>query len=175
MIKIENNELIIRSLNKNDINCLKLMRVDSVIYHFEPTFLIELQGEINAAIDVISNMDLLIDRQIILGIFKKEDPSIFLGLAEFYDYKSSGVIISIGYRLLSKYWRQGFGTSCVSLLLDFIRNNLSAKIVTAHVLANNLASKKCLEKNGFTYLLNKKEDWGHKHLEDTDVYTYDFV
>lgn len=173
MIKIENDKLIIRSLTNSDIDGLIAMRKDVDVYRYEPTFLIEIQGAITEAINTVANMDLFIDRQVILGIYKKENPSVFIGLAEFYDYKTSGVIISIGYRFLSKYWGKGFGSSCVSLLLEFIRKNTNAKMATAHVLPNNIASKKCLEKNGFEYLLRKKEDWGHEQLEDTDVYTID--
>jgi hypothetical protein len=43
-------------------------------------------------------MDLEEHRQCILGVYEKTDPSVLAGLAEFYDFKPSGKVISIGYR-----------------------------------------------------------------------------
>jgi len=52
----------------------------------------------------IQGLDLWKDRQCILGIFEKSDPDVLVGLAELYDFKPSGKVISIGYRLRSDYW-----------------------------------------------------------------------
>lgn len=170
---IENDKLIIRSINKGDAKGIMDLRNDIEVYRYEPSHLIELQGSIDEALASIANMDLYKDRQCILGVFKIDNPNSLIGIAEFYDYKLSGDIISIGYRLLSKYWGQGLGPSCVSALLDYIRKNTEVKIVTAHVLPENTKSKRCLQKNGFEYLTRKKEDWGRGELLDTDIYKFD--
>ena len=149
------------------------MRNDKRIYRCEPTFLAELQGTAESAMSAVRNMDLIRDRQCILGIYETADPDALIGLAEFYDFKASGKIISIGYRLRPEYWGRGIGTQSVHAMLDSIKGNTKAELVTAHVMPENKASSRCLLKNGFEYLATKQEDWGHGGLIPTDVYTYD--
>jgi RimJ/RimL family protein N-acetyltransferase len=96
-----------------------------------------------------------------------------VGLAELYDFKPSGKVISLGYRFLSMYWGRGIASSCVRALLDYIQSNTAVELVTAHVIPDNKASARCLTKNGFEYLLTKPEDWGYSQLYATDVYTFD--
>ncbi len=102
-ICIENDRLLICSPNNNDLEDLRALRCDQRVYRYEPTFLIELQGTPEAALESIQNMDLFEDRECILGVYEKTDPSALIGLAEFYDFKSSGKVISIGYRFLPEH------------------------------------------------------------------------
>ena len=172
-IRIENDRLLICPLNNRDLKGLIALRCDQQVYIYEPTFLIELQGLPETALEMIQKMDLHENRQCILGVYEKEDPSALIGLAEFYDFKPSGKIISIGYRFLSDYWGKGIASSCISALLEYIQNNTKVELVTAHVLSENKASARCLVKNGFEYLLTKTEDWGYGRSCEADIYTYD--
>lgn len=170
---IENDRLGLRRLKCKDLNILTEMRSDEKIYRYEPTFLAELQGTAGEALEALCGMKLDTDRQCILGIYEKKEPDNIVGLAELYDYKTSGKVISIGYRLRPEYWGRGIGTSCVSALIDFIKNNTDVELVTAHVMPANIASSRILIKNGFKYLLTKTEDWGHDEPTVADVYTLD--
>ena len=172
-IHIENDRLIICCLKDRDLKGLEALRGDQRVYCYEPTFLAELQGTPEEALETIQNMDLYEDRQCILGVYEKTDPGVLVGLAEFYDYKPSGKVISLGQRFLSKYWGKGIGSSCIGALLNYIQNNTEVELVTAHVLPGNKASARCIVKHGFEYLLTKTEDWGYGQLCVTDVYTFD--
>ena len=172
-ICIENDRLHIRSLEEQDLDGLSEIRNDPLVYRYEPVFLSELQGTADEALETIRQMDLFRDRQCILGVFEKSDPGTLAGLAEFYDYKPSGSVISAGYRFLSKNWGRGLATSCVSALLQYLRDHTEVKLVTAHVIPENRASARCLEKNGFEYLLTKTEDWGYETPCTAEVYTCD--
>ena len=172
-ICIENDRLVIRSLKKRDLKGLEALRCDQRVYCYEPTFLMELQGTPEEALETLQHMDLYEDRQCILGVYEKTAPSILVGLAELYDFKPSGKVISLGYRFSSKYWGKGIASSCVRALLNYIQNNTEVELVTAHVIPENKASARCLLKNGFEYLLTKQEDWGCSHLCVADVYTFD--
>ena len=172
-IYIENDRLLIRSLDHRDLGGLKALRSDPRVYAYEPTFLTELQGSPEAALETMRNLDLFEDRQCVLGVYEKTDPSVFLGLAEFYDFKPSGKVISIGYRFLSEYWGKGVASSCANALLQYIQSSTKVELVTAHVRTENKASARSLLKNGFEYLLTKEEDWGYDHLCVADVYTFD--
>lgn len=170
---IENDRLIICSLTDRDLKGLEVLRCDKRVYCYEPTFLAELQGTPEAALKAIQKMDLYADRQCILGVYEKTDPSVLVGLAELYDFKPSGKVISLGYRFLSKYWGKGIATSCIQALLKYIQNNTKVELITAHVLPENKASARCLLKNKFEFLLTKTEDWGYEQLCVADVYTFD--
>lgn len=172
-IQIENDRLLIRGLQDRDLDGLTAMREDQRIYRYEPSFLAELQGTPEEALRAIQRMDLYKDRQCILGIFEKAGRGALAGLAELYDYKPSGKVISIGYRLIPECWGRGIGSGCVRALVDFIQNNTQVQLITAHVIPDNRASSRCLLKNGFEYLLTKTEDWGHDRLSVADVYTLD--
>ena len=172
-IYIENERLLIHSLKQQDLDSLRSMRCDELVYRYEPVFLTELQGSPEEALETLRRMDLYKDRQCVLGVYEKTDPEVLVGLAELYDYKPSGKVISIGYRFRSEYWGRGIATSCVQALLKFIQDKTEVELVTAHVLPDNKASARCLLKNGFEYLLTKTEDWGYDSPCVADVYTLD--
>lgn len=172
-IYIENERLLIHGLAERDLDSLRSMRCDRPVYRFEPTFLAECQGSPERALEVIRSMDLYKDRQCILGVYEKTDPSLLVGLVEFYDYKPSGKVISLGYRLRSAYWGKGIASCCIAAVLEFLLSKTEVELVTAHVLPENKASARCLQKNGFRYLLSKTEDWGYSRLIPADVYTFD--
>ncbi len=172
-IRIENDRLVICSLKKEDLKGLEALRCDQRVYCYEPTFLMELQGTPEEALETLQNMDLYEDRQCILGVYEKTPPYVFVGLAEFYDFKPSGKVISLGYRFLSRFWGKGIASSCVQALLKYVQNNTEVELVTAHVIPGNTASARCLLKNGFEYLLTKTEDWGYSQSCVADVYTFD--
>lgn len=172
-INIENDRIIIHKLKDGDLCALKEMREDMQIYLYEPTFLPELEGSPEEALRNLQNADLIEDRQCVLGIYEKTDQDVLVGLVELYDYKPSGKVISIGYRLIPRFWGRGIASNCVSVLLEYIKNNTEVELVTAHVIPDNKASSHCLLKNGFEYLLTKKEDWGHGELSEAEVYTFD--
>ena len=73
-IRIENDRLVIRSLKKEDLKGLEALRCDQRVYCYEPTFLMELQGTPEEALETLQNMDLYEDRQCILGVYEKTTP-----------------------------------------------------------------------------------------------------
>ena len=172
-INIENDRLLIHGLRNQDLAALTAMREDPRIYRYEPSFLAELQGTAEQALEAIRAMDLEEDRQCILGIYEKNDPDVLTGLVELYDYKPGGKVVSIGCRLRPEYWGKGIATSCVLAMIDDIRNNTRIELITAHVIPENTASGNTLRKLGFQYLHTKTEDWGLGQPTVSDVYTYD--
>lgn len=55
----------------------------------------------------------------------------------------------IGYHIAQKYNGNGFATRAVSLFLDYLKNNTDLKEIYGVALADNIASRRVLEKNGF--------------------------
>ncbi len=174
-IIIEINGILIRGLQDTDLNALTAMRNDTRIYRYEPSFLAELQGKPEDSLNAIRSMDLNRDRQSIFGIYEGSSPETLAGLAEFYDYKPSGKVISIGYRLRPEFWGRGIGFRCAGALLDYLRCNTEVELVTAHVIPGNTASSRILLKHGFERLLTKLEDWGYGEPVLAEVYTCDLL
>ena len=172
-MRIDSERLRIRSLEISDLESLKAIRRDRLVYRHEPAFLQELQGTSEEALAAIRGMELETSRQCILGVYEKADAPVFVGLAEFYDYKPSGKVISVGYRFLHEYWGRGIATGCIQAMIGYVKSRTKVEMITAHVLPENGASARCLIKNGFEYLLTKDEDWGYGHLSRADVYTFD--
>lgn len=172
-MRIENDRLVIRSLKNRDLKRLEALRCDQRVYRYLPTFLTELQGTTEEAMKTIQQMTLYKDRQCILGVYEKTAPSVLIGLAELYDFKPSGKVISLGYRFLPEYWGKGIASSCVCALLNYVQRNTDVELVTAHVIPENKASVQCLLKNGFKYLLTKPENWGYSQPTVAEVYTFD--
>lgn len=57
-------------------------------------------------------------------------------------------ICDIGYCVHKSYWRQGFGTEIVTLLLEWLERNGASKVM-AEVAVDNLPSNRLLQKFGF--------------------------
>lgn len=172
-IRMENDRLLIRGLKDGDLEGLTALRSEERVYRFEPAFLAERQGSPEEALRTIQGMDLETDRQCILGIFEKTDPDVLAGLAELYDYKPSGRVISLGYRLRPAFWGRGIATGCVQVCLKYLRSHTRVEMVTAHVIPENRGSSRCLLKNGFVHLVTKTEDWGLDQPMEAEVYALD--
>jgi RimJ/RimL family protein N-acetyltransferase len=61
------------------------------------------------------------------------------------------LIAETGYWIGKKYWRQGFGSEALQLILKFGFKNLKLKKIFAKVLKGNPSSAVLLEKNGFKF------------------------
>ena len=122
-IRMENDRLLICGLKMQDLEALKALRCDRKVYRYEPVFLPERQGTPEETLKAIRGMDLSETRQCILGVYEKTDPAELVGLAEYYDYKRSGKVISIGYRFLSKYWGRGIATNLVRLGTRYLKDS----------------------------------------------------
>lgn len=79
--------------------------------------------------------------------------------------------IEIGYFVGEPYWGKGIATEAVKLLLGFISTKLDVVRVESHIFAQNKASMKVLQKNGF-YLEAIHRKAVIKNNEITDDYVW---
>ncbi len=90
-------------------------------------------------------------------------------LAEFYGLRQPAHKVSIGYRLLERYWDRGIASETVALMLDYLFGRTDILLVTASTLPDNLGSARVLQKNGFVlHAQNSPEDWGFEEDLPTD-------
>lgn len=155
---LRSSRLTLRGLSQKDANALRELAESPVVYRFLPTFLFEKKYS-----DVRTVIDRLYDEcwkeSIILGIFLQDE---FCGLAELYGFRNSIHKISVGCRLLDRYWGQGIADEALGLMIDYLYQETDIEIITASSMVENQASAKVLRKNGFQLVVHAVgEDWGY--------------
>ncbi len=154
-----NETLMLRKLTVCDADGLRELTESAEVYRFLPTFLFEKKQE--DAEETIRRMyDACLEESLILGIFFNGE---FSGLAEVYGLRVPLRKVSIGYRLLPRFWGKGIATEAVRLLVGWLLQETDVRIITASVLPENCASAGVLKKNGFRCALHSvPEDWGYE-------------
>lgn len=157
--------VVLKQITMTDADALKELAGSKRVYRYLPTFLFEQSHEdIRYVIDHLYTE--CFKESIILGIFVHDT---FCGLAEMYGYKDPIHKISVGYRLLERYWGKGIATEALRLMVDYLYQETDIEIITASTMVENQASAKVLTKNGFV-LVNSGvgEDWGYPEPTLTD-------
>ena len=166
---IEGKGIILRKITQSDADSLCELTESRAVYRYLPTFLFEKQYDsIEHVIDHL--YDECFRESIILGIYHKEDSAdVFCGIAEMYGYRDEIHKISVGYRLLERFWGQGIASEALGLMIDYLFNETDIEIITASTMIENRGSARVLEKNGFDLVVHAvPEDWGYGEPTITD-------
>ena len=158
MPSLRTDRILLKRVSMADENALREMIGSKQVYQYLPTFLFEQQYE-----DIREMIGHLytdcLNESLILGVYSE---GAFCGLAELYGYKENIHKVSIGYRLLERYWGRGIATETVQVLLDYLYSQTDIEIITASTMIENTASANVLLKNGFVLVVHAaKEDWGY--------------
>lgn len=104
---LEDEGIIIRKIEISDLPALAEIGNNENVYKYVPYFLYKKSNKVlETAIRNIGGRDFLKKKQIIAGIYSKDDSSKLVGLAEMFDYKKRENAITVGYRLNEAYWNQ---------------------------------------------------------------------
>lgn len=155
----------LRGLELRDAASLQELAGSPRVYRYLPTFLFE--QKYDSAEEVIRRLYTeCLQESLILGIFLGED---FCGLAEMYGYRAPFHKISIGYRLLERYWGQGIASEALRLMVSYLYGETGIKIITASTMIGNRASARVLRQNDFKLIVHDAdEDWGYETPTRTD-------
>lgn len=173
---IKGNGIVLREITQDDADSLRELTGNEAVYRYLPTFLFEKQYDSTEY--VIAHLyDECFRESIILGIYLT-DPGAgeesrakeeFCGLAEMYGFRDEIHKISVGYRLLERFWGQGIASKALSLMVDYLYNETDIEIITASTMVENRGSARVLEKNGFDLVVHAvPEDWGYEEPTITD-------
>ena len=156
---IESEDIVLKKIELKHISALRELVNDDKAYRYLPTFLYEKSSD--DLVQVIGGLYTECFRQsIILGIFRNDE---FCGIAELYGYREEVGKISVGYRLISRYWGQGIATRVLGMMTDYLLNETDIDIITASTMVENKVSARVLEKNGFIRVSSGyEEDWGYE-------------
>ena len=170
---IKGDRLLLRPLEPFDESAVKDIADNKNVYKYLPAFLFEQKyDDRRYMIERIEKECFAAGSSILLGICQNCAPEKVIGIAEIYNYEPQKEKASIGYRLNENYWRRGIASETVALLKNYLCTTDVRKI-TAHVMVENKASGRVLEKNGFirkwTFLT---EDWGRPSPVTVDKYIF---
>ena len=166
---LENEHIILCRINESDAESLDEMKKSKVVYQYLPTFLPEQKYDDPIyAVHACYGKPFQNKESLILGIYRKADQA-FCGLAEFYGLREEAHKVSIGYRLLERFWGNGIATEALSLMIAYLFSNTDIKVITASTMVENQASANVLKKNGFVLAESSvEEDWGHSTMSLAD-------
>ena len=156
---LKGDRLTLHGLTQKDAAALQELVDSPVVYRYLPTFLFEKRYE-----DVRTVIARLYDEcwkeSIILGVFRQDE---FCGLAELYGFRDPIHKISVGYRLLDRYWGRGIASEALGLMVDYLYQETDIEIITASSMVENQASANVLRRNGFQLVVHgAEEDWGYE-------------
>lgn len=167
--KIEGARVVLDRIVDADAAALEELTGNEGVYKFEPSFLFERQREDAHETIRLLYGDLFTSKEsLILGVRMKDDGQL-AGLAEFYGLRDRLHKISVGYRLLERYWGQGLATEVAGLMVGYLYSETDIEIITASTMVGNVASARVLEKNDFICTVHDdREDWGFPELTPVD-------
>lgn len=169
---LEDEKIIMHRMTLSDVKALEQMCANPTVYRYLPTFLYEQKYEDKR--EVIEKMDAECfdtKESLLLGIYAKENPDLLMGIGEVYAYEPDRKKVSIGCRRDEPYWHTGFGTRAETLLKNYLLDECGLKIITGHVMKDNIASKKAAEKTGFVLKYpGCIEDWGFDEPVEVDKF-----
>ena len=162
---LQEGALILRRVEDADAGSLKELILSDRVYRYLPTFLFEKKyDDVHLVISRLYTECLT--ESLILGVFLGDD---FCGLAELYGFKDHIHKVSVGYRLLVRYWGQGIATKTLKTMIRYLHTRTDIEIITASTMVENRASARVLQKNGFTLVAAAApEDWGYDQPTVTD-------
>lgn len=153
---LENKMIYLKKLDSSNVTneYISWMNNPTVNYYMETRFFPHSKKDIENFIDKIANDD----RSILLGIFDKTSSkhigNVKLGPINWIHRKAT-ISLFIGNK---DYLRKGYSTNVIKLIVDYAMNILNLHKIDAGVYAENIASKKAFENNGFVIEGIKKED-----------------
>lgn len=172
---LENDKVIIRKMELNDVVALSEISNNENIYKYIPRFLYKKSNKVlETAIKNLGGKDFEKKKYIIAGVYLKDNPNRLVGLAEMFDYKKRENKITVGYRLNENYWNKKIATNVLKLMVEYLVNDVNIKTLQAFVMRENLYSSKVLLNNDFIkedFTLQEKH-WGTQETVTVDVYTY---
>ncbi len=162
---LKGERLTLRRLTRADRAGLQELVDSPRVYRYLPTFLFEQKyPDVGYVIDHL--YDECWKESIILGVFLGDE---FCGLAEMYGYRDPIHKISVGYRLLERFWGKGIAGEALAMMIDYLYDETDIEIITASTMVENRASAHVLQKNDFQMVVHAAdEDWGYDKPTVTD-------
>ncbi len=164
--------IVLSKIVEADAECLQELVNDDAVYKLLPTYLYEKQhDDVRETIRLLYGPLFESKESLFLGIHLK-DGGEMAGILEFYGLRDYLHKVSLGYRLLERFWGLGLATEAVKLAIDYLYGQTDIEIITASTMIENTASAHVLQKSGFLYTTQAEEDWGFPEPTLVDKWFY---
>ena len=172
--RLESERLLLREWEPGDARTLAEITRNPAVYRYLPTFLFEQSLADPAEVIARARAECFDAKDsILLGICLKDGPDGIAGIAEIYNYEPQKEKASVGYRLNERFWGRGIAGETAALLKKYLLEETDVRKITAHVMAENAASARVLEKNGFLLRWSGlREDWGRGEPVQVNKYMF---
>lgn len=161
--------ILIRKFNNNDrFDIFKSIYHDKKVlkYYFAPYM--KKPSELN--------MRALIDNDKLVFAIVNIKKNRVIGIINEQKNKGNPLEIELGYAISSRYWKKGYMTEALGLVIDYIFSCTNYNRIICGFVIGNEASKRVLEKCGFKYLISVNKDIKHNDkFYDTIYYKLDKV
>ena len=155
---IENERLIITELDKTMYYDVYRNSLDENNRRFVPDEVFE---TLEIAKEVVDDL---------IESYKNDDGPFVYAVIRKEDNKNIGYVQlvkiplgwEIGYHIAIEYNGKGYATEAVKLFLDYLKEHTDLTEIYGIALSDNLASRRVLEKNGFTLLFEGIDDYQGK-------------
>lgn len=174
MPRIEGPRLVLREMVDADAPALEELACSEAVYRYLPTFLYEQKLDDKHLVIARMREECFETREsILLAVCPADGSGQMLGIAEMYAFEERKPKVSIGYRLLERWWGRGIATEVAGMLKRYLMDETDVRTITGHVMVENVASANVLKKNGFVLLYpNCSEDWGFDEPVSVDKWVY---
>ncbi|MDR0507322.1 MAG: GNAT family N-acetyltransferase [Dysgonamonadaceae bacterium] len=164
---LENDTIILRALEPEDLDVLYKWENDSELWHYGVTLSPYSKFTLRNYI-ANSDPDIYQTRQLRLMIEKKADEKA-IGTIDLFDFDPLNLRAGIGILLDGNYRNQGFGSQALRLMEEYAFSFLMLNQLYAYIPRNNTPSYRLFCKNG--YIENGLlKSWIKTENEFTDVY-----
>ena len=137
------NRLYIKRLSPIDSNDFHMIHSDKELMNMIPAPTLTVVQSNSKLTSIIDAYEIKEHYLRVWGAYSKEDDRLIGICAAIRESKDC---CDIGYRILKKYWNQGFASELTLGLITYLKSNSSIKKLSATVDVNNIASIKVLEK-----------------------------
>ena len=167
---LETDRLVLRSVDKNDVNEIFALRSDAEIMKFIPRPLVK---NLEEALEHIASIDAKIkaNEGINWAITLKGNPKL-IGIIGHYKIKPEHFRSEIGYMLSPKFNGKGIISEAVSRVIAYGFQEMKLHSIEAIIDPENIASARVLEKNNFIKEAHLKEnEFYDGRFLDTVIYS----
>ena len=157
--EINTERLILRKIEESDSEVILFLRSDKTINKFIDRPENRKTKNISDAINHIKKLNIETEnnKSFSWGITLKNNPKI-IGTICLWNFSENNKIAEVGYDLNPIFQRKGIMSEALNKVINFGFNELGLDNIEAYTHIQNENSKKLLEKNGFNFVRDRKDN-----------------
>ncbi|WP_264537469.1 GNAT family N-acetyltransferase [Flavobacterium sp. N1736] len=166
--KLTTQRLVLRAIENTDYELIHKLRSDEVVNRFVGR---DNTSTLEKAQEFILNIQSLVDKnEGLYWIIRFKENNDLLGSVCLWNFDPENEIVEIGYEMLSEFQGKGIMSEALKKVIEYVFEEMKAKIITAFPSADNVNSVAILKKLNFE-LEDEKYNNTHGNVENLVTYT----